>query len=45
VLEYINEPDGRIAARLLLHFAVGVAGPLLLGRDSHQGGGLFLANG
>ena len=43
VLDYINEPDGRIAAHLLLHFAVGVAGPLVLGRDSHQGGGLFLA--
>jgi CRISPR-associated protein Csb2 len=43
VLDYINEPDRRIAAHLLLHFAVRVAGPLVLGRDSHQGGGLFLA--
>ena len=32
-----------LAAHLLLHFAVGVTGPLVLGRDSHQGGGLFLA--
>jgi CRISPR-associated protein Csb2 len=31
-----------IAARLRLSFAVGVIGPLVLGRDSHQGGGLFL---
>jgi CRISPR-associated protein Csb2 len=43
VLNHIIEMDGRIAACLVLHFAVGVAGPLMLGRDSHQGGGLFLA--
>lgn len=34
---------GRPAARLRLHFAVAVAGPLMLGRDSHRGGGLFAA--
>jgi CRISPR-associated protein Csb2 len=32
-----------VAARLRLRFAVAVSGPILLGRDSHQGGGLFLA--
>lgn len=31
-----------ITARLRLRFAVPVTGPVLLGRDSHQGGGLFL---
>jgi CRISPR-associated protein Csb2 len=35
-------PKDGIAARLRLCFAVAVAGPILLGRDSHQGGGLFL---
>jgi CRISPR-associated protein Csb2 len=43
VLNHGGEAHGRVAAHLVLHFAVGVAGPLLLGRDSHQGGGLFLA--
>ena len=36
-------PNGRIAARLRLKFAAAVAGPILLGRDSHTGGGLFAA--
>jgi CRISPR-associated protein Csb2 len=36
-------PKGGVAGRLCLHFAVAVAGPILLGRDSHQGGGLFEA--
>jgi len=43
VLNRVGGADGRIAAYLLLRFGVGVAGPLLLGRDSHWGGGLFLA--
>ncbi len=34
---------GRPAARLDLRFAVAVRGPVLLGRDSHSGGGLFHA--
>jgi CRISPR-associated protein Csb2 len=34
-----------VAARLRLRFAAAIAGPVLLGRDSHQGGGLFLAAG
>ncbi len=36
-------PKEGVAARLRLQFAVAVTGPILLGRDSHQGGGLFLA--
>lgn len=36
-------PKGGVAARLRLRFAVAVAGPILLGRDSHKGGGLFTA--
>ncbi len=36
-------PDGgNVAARLRLGFAVAVPGPILIGRDSHMGGGLFL---
>jgi CRISPR-associated protein Csb2 len=36
-------PKDGVAARLRLCFAVAVAGPILLGRDSHKGGGLFEA--
>jgi CRISPR-associated protein Csb2 len=36
-------PKDGVAARLRLKFAVAVSGPILLGRDSHQGGGLFEA--
>jgi CRISPR-associated protein Csb2 len=36
-------PRDGVAARLRLQFAVAVAGPVLLGRDSHKGGGLFEA--
>ncbi len=32
---------GKPAASIELHFAVAVRGPLMLGRDSHTGGGLF----
>jgi hypothetical protein len=32
-----------LAARLRLHVAVAVDGPLLLGRTSHKGGGRFRA--
>jgi hypothetical protein len=35
-------PTGGIAARLGLRFAVAVTVPILLGRDSHLGSGLFL---
>ncbi len=32
---------GNLAARVRLRFAVAVEGPIMLGRDSHRGGGLF----
>ena len=42
VLDFSALPNGGgLAARARLHFAVAVRGPLLLGRDSHQGGGVF----
>ena len=42
VLELSAGPrGGRPTARLKLRFAVAVRGPLLLGRNSHSGGGLF----
>jgi hypothetical protein len=34
---------GNPVARLRLRFATAVPGPLMLGRDSHRGGGLFAA--
>ena len=37
----VGPRGGRPTARLKLHFAVAVRGPLILGRDSHTGGGLF----
>lgn len=36
-------PRGGLAARVRLAFSVAVAGPVLLGRDAHFGGGLFRA--
>jgi CRISPR-associated protein Csb2 len=42
VLESSAGPrGGNLTARVRLSFATAVAGPLLLGRDSHKGGGLF----
>jgi CRISPR-associated protein Csb2 len=41
LLELSQGPKEGVAARLRLRFAVAVAGPIILGRDSHQGGGLF----
>ena len=42
VLEIKAGPNGgNPTARIRLRFAVAVKGPLLLGRDSHKGGGLF----
>lgn len=35
---------GRLIATARLGFAVAVSGPLMLGRDSHAGGGLFVAD-
>ena len=39
----VGPRGGRPTAKLTLRFAVAVRGPLLLGRDSHMGGGLFHA--
>lgn len=36
-------PRGGFRASIRLVFSVAISGPLLLGRDSHQGGGLFCA--
>lgn len=41
VLSYDIGPRGGVAARLRLTFAVAVEGPILLGRDAHEAGGLF----
>jgi CRISPR-associated protein Csb2 len=42
MLEVSFLPNGNgLRARARLRFAVAVKGPLLLGRDSHRGGGLF----
>jgi len=35
-------PRGGIRAEARLHFAVSIQGPILLGRDAHQGGGVFV---
>ncbi len=44
LLELNAGPNGgNLAARLRLRFAVVVEGPIMLGRDSHMGGGLFAA--
>ena len=44
LLEVNAGPNGgNLAARMHLRFAVAVEGPIMLGRDSHMGGGLFAA--
>jgi CRISPR-associated protein Csb2 len=43
LLDHSSDGYGHIHGRLRLSFAVGVLGPIILGRDSHKGGGLFLA--
>jgi CRISPR-associated protein Csb2 len=44
LLELKAGPNGgNPEARFRLRFAVAVEGPILLGRDSHKGGGLFAA--
>jgi CRISPR-associated protein Csb2 len=43
LLDHLSARDGHIHGRLRLSFAVGVLGPIILGRNSHIGGGLFLA--
>jgi CRISPR-associated protein Csb2 len=42
VLRLDTGPRGGLSARVSLHFATAMAGPLILGRDAHQGGGLFV---
>lgn len=37
----VGPNGGGLAARIRLRFAVAVEGPIMLGRDSHRGGGLF----
>ena len=43
LLSHDTGPRGGIRARFCLTFSIAVQGPLLLGRDSHMGGGLFAA--
>ena len=43
LLSHHTGPRGGIRARFCLSFSIAVQGPLLLGRDSHMGGGLFAA--
>jgi CRISPR-associated protein Csb2 len=44
ILDYASVPNGGgVKARARLRFAIAIEGPLLLGRDSHRGGGLFHA--
>lgn len=44
ILQFSVVPNGGgLVAQVRLHFAAAVRGPLLLGRDSHKGGGLFAA--
>jgi CRISPR-associated protein Csb2 len=46
VLNYAALPNGRgLSAKVQLRFATAIRGPLLLGRNSHKGGGLFAAEG
>jgi CRISPR-associated protein Csb2 len=45
IIETNAGPRGGVRAIARLEFAVAIAGPLLLGRDSHMGGGLFVAGG
>lgn len=41
VIDLTVGPRGGISAEVRLRFRIPVRGPLLLGRDAHQGGGLF----
>lgn len=45
ILKFSGMPNGGgLKVRARLRFAIAVSGPLLLGRDSHRGGGLFVAD-
>ena len=43
LLSHDTGPRGGIRARFRITFSIAVQGPLLFGRDSHMGGGLFTA--
>jgi CRISPR-associated protein Csb2 len=43
IMEMLEGPRGAVSAHMELTFAQAVKGPLLLGRDSHSGAGLFVA--
>lgn len=43
LLSHDTGPHGGIRARFCLNFSIAAQGPLLLGFDSHMGGGLFVA--
>ena len=44
MLQVVGGPNGgNLSARARLRFSVAIEGPILLGRDSHAGGGLFAA--
>ena len=45
LLSHDTGPRGGIRARFRITFSIAVQGPLLFGRDSHMGGGLFTAIG
>lgn len=42
---HVGPKGGRPTAELTLRFAIAIRGPLILGRNSHMGGGLFHAVG
>lgn len=45
ILKFSVGPNGgNLTADLRLRFAVALEGPIMLGRDSHEGGGLFVAS-
>lgn len=41
ILNHTMDQEGQISAQLRLQFKIVVAGPILIGRNSHMGGGLF----
>ncbi|NOZ51634.1 MAG: type I-U CRISPR-associated protein Cas5/Cas6 [Gammaproteobacteria bacterium] len=41
ITNLIKEPRGRVAAYLQLNFSKKISGPIILGRTSHKGGGVF----
>lgn len=43
IISVKSGPRGGVRMMARLQFAVAIAGPLLLGRDSHGGGGMFIA--